>query len=159
VIKGERKVKKIIPFLWFDHQAEEAAIFYVSIFKNSEILSVLRKEADTVFSVSFELDGQEFVAFNGGPYFNFTPAVSFFVSCKDQAEVDHYWEKLSAGGEVEQCGWLKDRYGVSWQIVPEILGELLADPDPARAQRVNQAMLGMIKLDIQQLQNAYDGKS
>lgn len=151
-------MQKITPFLWFDHQAEEAANFYVSIFKPARILSVSRKDEDAVFSVTFELDGQELVAFNGGPYFTFTPAISFFVSCKDQAEVDHYWEKLSAGGQVEQCGWLKDRYGISWQIVPDILGELLADPDPVKAGRVNQAMLGMVKLDIQALQDAYAGR-
>ncbi len=151
-------MQKVTPFLWFDHQAEEAANFYVSVFKQARILSVSRKDEDAVFSVSFELDGQEFVAFNGGPYFTFTPAISFFVSCKDQAEVDHYWEQLSAGGQVEQCGWLKDRYGISWQIVPDILGELLADPDSVKAGRVNQAMLGMVKLDIQALQDAYAGK-
>ncbi|MDK2980158.1 MAG: hypothetical protein PWQ55_505 [Chloroflexota bacterium] len=151
-------MQKITPFLWFDHQAEEAANFYVSIFKQSRILSVSRKDEDAVFSVTFELDGQELVAFNGGPYFTFTPAISFFVSCKDQAEVDHYWDELSAGGQLEQCGWLKDRYGISWQIVPDILGELLADPDPVKAGRVNQAMLGMVKLDIQALQDAYAGR-
>ncbi|BBB47197.1 VOC family protein [Pelolinea submarina] len=149
---------KITPFLWFDHQAEEAANFYVSVFKQAKILSVSRSEEGSAFTVSFELDGQEFIALNGGPVFTFTPAISFFVHCKTQAEVDHYWDSLSEGGEVEQCGWLKDRYGISWQIVPDILGELLADPDPVKAQRVNQAMLGMIKLDISQLQAAYDGK-
>lgn len=151
-------MKKITPFLWFDHQAEEAANFYVSVFKQARILSISRKDEDAVFSVTFELEGQELVAFNGGPYFTFTPAISLFVSCKDQAEIDYYWEELSAGGQVEQCGWLKDRYGISWQVVPDILGELLADPDPVRAGRVNQAMLGMVKLDIQALQDAYAGK-
>ena len=149
---------KITPFLWFDNQAEEAANFYVSVFKQAKILSVSRNGDGSTFSVSFELDGQEFTAFNGGPFFAFTPAISFFVHCETQAEVDHYWDSLSEGGEVEQCGWLKDRYGISWQVVPNILGELLADPDPVKAGRVNQAMLGMNKLDISQLQAAYDGK-
>lgn len=151
-------MSKITPFLWFDHQAEEAADFYVSVFKQARILSVSRNEEGFVFSVSFQLDGQEFIALNGGPAFTFTPAISFFVHCDTQAEVDYYWENLSKGGEVQQCGWLKDRYGISWQIVPEILGKLLADPDPVKAERVNQAMLGMVKLDIRQLQAAYDGK-
>jgi predicted 3-demethylubiquinone-9 3-methyltransferase (glyoxalase superfamily) len=149
---------KITPFLWFDHQAEEAADFYVSVFKQARILSISRNEEGSVFTVSFQLDGQEFIALNGGPAFTFTPAISFFVHCDTQAEVDYYWENLSKGGEVQQCGWLKDRYGISWQIVPEILGKLLADPDPVKAERVNQAMLGMVKLDIRQLQAAYDGK-
>ncbi len=148
---------KITPFLWFDHQAEEAADFYVSVFKQARILSISRNEEGSVFTVSFQLDGQEFIALNGGPAFTFTPAISFFVHCDTQAEVDYYWENLSKGGEVQQCGWLKDRYGISWQIVPEILGKLLADPDPVKAERVNQAMLGMIKLDMQKLQDAYDG--
>jgi len=151
-------MSKITPFLWFDHQAEEAADFYVSVFKQARILSVSRNEEGFVFTVSFQLDGREFIALNGGPAFTFTPAISFFVHCDTQAEVDYYWENLSKGGEVQQCGWLKDRYGISWQIVPEILGKLLADPDPVKAERVNQAMLGMVKLDIRQLQAAYDGK-
>ena len=149
---------KITPFLWFDNQAEEAANFYVSVFKQAKILSVSRNGDGSAFSVSFELDGQEFLALNGGPVFTFTPAISFFVHCETQAEVDHYWDSLSEGGVVEQCGWLKDRYGISWQVVPNILGELLADPDPVKAGRVNQAMLGMNKLDISQLRAAYDGK-
>lgn len=151
-------MSKITSFLWFDHQAEEAADFYVSVFKQARILSVSRNEEGFVFTVSFQLDGREFIALNGGPAFTFTPAISFFVHCETQAEVDYYWENLSKGGEVQQCGWLKDRYGISRQIVPEILGKLLADPDPVKAERVNQAMLGMVKLDIRQLQAAYDGK-
>ena len=157
-MKARYIMLKITPFLWFDHQAEEAADFYVSVFKQARILSISRNEEGSVFTVSFQLDGQEFIALNGGPAFTFTPAISFFVHCDTQAEVDYYWENLSKGGEVQQCGWLKDRYGISWQIVPEILGKLLADPDPVKAERVNQAMLGMVKLDIRQLQAAYDGK-
>lgn len=156
-------MQKITPFLWFDHQAEEAVEFYTGIFKNSKILSVSRVpegcmgQPGSVMAVSFELDGQPFSALNGGPYFSFTPAVSFFVNCETQAEVDYFWEKLLEGGEAQQCGWLTDRYGISWQIVPSLLGRLLGDPDPVKAARVNQAMLGMIKLDTQKLQDAYDG--
>lgn len=157
-------MQKITPFLWFDHQAEEAAEFYTGIFKNSKILTISRYpegglgQPGSVMSVSFELEGQEFNALNGGPYFTFTPAISFFVNCATQDEVDWYWEKLLEGGEAQQCGWLTDRYGISWQIVPDLLGRLLADPDPVKAARVNQAMLGMIKLDVQKLQDAWEGK-
>lgn len=153
---------KITPFLWFDNQAEEAAAFYTSVFANSRLLHVSRYgeqgpgPAGSAMSVTFELDGQEFMALNGGPYFSFTPAISFFVSCDTQEQVDDLWAKLSAGGEVEQCGWLKDKYGVSWQIVPTILGELLSDPDPAKVERVTAAMLKMIKLDIAALKKAYE---
>ena len=152
---------RITPFLWFDHQAEEAANFYTSIFKNSKRGTVMRYGDEgpglkgTVMSTTFELEGQEFIALNGGPMFTFSPAISFFVKCDTQAEVDHFWEKLSAGGEIQPCGWLKDRYGVSWQIVPTVLGEMLADEDPEKAGRVMRAMLQMKKLDIEGLKRAY----
>ena len=154
-------MQKITPYLWFDNQAEEAANFYVSLFKNSGILDVSRfgeggpGPGGTVMTVSFQLAGQALVALNGGPYFKFTEAISLFVHCETQEEVDELWAKLSAGGEEGQCGWLKDRYGLSWQIVPTALGEMLNDPDPARGQRVMQAMLQMRKLDIAALRRAY----
>lgn len=138
----------ITPFLWFDGQAETAAKFYASIFADAEIIQV------TPMMASLRLAGQEFIALNGGPQFKFSEAVSFFVRCQTQTEIDHYWEKLSAGGQVQQCGWLKDRFGLSWQIVPEVLGELLSDPDPAKSGRAMQAMLGMVKLDIAALLQA-----
>ncbi len=144
---------KITPFLWFDGQAEVAAKFYTSIFKAAKIHSV------SPMSATFELAGQKFMALNGGPQFKFTEAISFFVSCETQAEIDYFWEKLSAGGQKSRCGWLKDKFGVSWQIVPPILGELLNDADGEKSQRVMQAMLGMAKLDIQALKAAYNGKS
>lgn len=147
-----RIMQKITPFLWFDGKAEEAAKFYVSIFKNSKITSV------TGMSVTFRLDGQEFIALNGGPQFKFTPAISLFVDCKDQKEVDDLWEKLSEGGEKVQCGWLKDKYGLSWQVIPSVLGNLLNDPDPKKSQRVMQAMLQMKKIDIEGLKKAYEQK-
>jgi len=150
------EMKKITPFLWFDDQAEEAMNFYVSIFKNSKVLSVSPGPSGTAFSVSFVLDGQEFTALNGGPQFKFTEAISLSVNCETQAEVDELWEKLSAGGEQVQCGWLKDKYGLSWQIVPTALGKLLGDPDPVKSQRVMQAMLKMKKIEIADLQQAYD---
>ena len=140
-------MNKIFPFLWFDHQAEEAVTFYTSIFKNSKIGSVSRYgdagpgPKGSVMVMEFELEGQKFTALNGGPVFTFTPAISFFVNCESQEEVDHLWEKLSEGGEKGQCGWLKDKYGLSWQIVPTILGQLMGDPDPEKAGRVTQAML------------------
>jgi predicted 3-demethylubiquinone-9 3-methyltransferase (glyoxalase superfamily) len=149
-------MKKITPFLWFDDQAEEAMNFYVSIFKNSKILSVSPGPNGKAFTVSAELDGQEITALNAGPEFKFTEAISFFVNCENQAEVDELWEKLTAGGEESQCGWLKDKYGLSWQIVPTALGRLLGDPDPVKAQRVMQAMLKMRKIDIAGLQRAYE---
>jgi len=155
-------MQKIMPFLWFDGKAEEAMKFYVSTFKNSKVLGVSRYgEAGTgpkgsVMTVRFELDGQEFIGLNGGPQFKFTEAVSFSVDCKTQKEVDELWEKLSEGGEQGPCGWLKDKYGLSWQIVPSILGKLLGDKDPAKANRVMKAMLQMKKLDIAGLQKAYD---
>jgi predicted 3-demethylubiquinone-9 3-methyltransferase (glyoxalase superfamily) len=155
-------MQKITPFLWFDHQAEEAMNFYVSIFKNSKILSVSRYgeagpgPAGTVMTATFQLEGQEFMALNGGPDYKFTEAISLFVDCKTQEEVDELWEKLSEGGEAGPCGWLKDRFGLSWQIVPRVLGELLNDPDPAKSQRVMKAMLQMSKLDIAGLKEAYE---
>lgn len=152
-------MQKIVPFLWFDTQAEDAAHFYVSVFKNSTIENVSRftneKGLDQVMSVTFMLDGQEFNALNGGPVFTFSPAISFFVNCEDQAEVDRLWNQLSDGGEQQQCGWLKDKYGISWQIVPTVLGELLGDEDPVKAQNVMEAMLTMNKIDIAELQKAY----
>ena len=150
--------------MWFDNQAEEAVNFYVSIFKNSKITSIDRYgEAGpgpkgTVMTASFELEGQGFMALNGGPEYKFTEAISFFVNCETQAEVDELWAKLSAGGEEGPCGWLKDKYGVSWQIVPTILGELLNDPDPEKSGRVMKAMLQMKKLDINTLRQAYEQK-
>ena len=151
---------KITPFLWFDDAAEEAANYYVSVFKNSRILGVRRQgegghgEPGSVQTVSFELDGQEFTALNGGPHFRFSEAVSFLVPCKNQEEVDEYWERLSDGGEEGPCGWLKDRYGLSWQVVPDRLIELLGDPDPERSQRAFQAMMQMRKIDIRALEDA-----
>ena len=156
--------QNIVPFLWFDSQAKEAANFYVSVFKNSKIETVSRYgdagpgPKGGVMVVSFQLAGQQFMALNGGPYFTFTPAVSFLVQCETQQEVDEFWEKLSQGGKTEQCGWLKDRYGLSWQIIPTALGEMLSDPDPARSQRVMQAMLQMTRIVIKDLQKAYDGQ-
>ena len=152
-------MKKITPFLWFDTQAEEAMNFYVSVFKNSKVNGVSRGPDGKVFTVSFELDGQEFMALNAGPQFKFNEAISIFVNCEDQAEVDELWTKLTAdGGEESMCGWLKDKYGLSWQIIPKQLGELMGDPDADKAQRVTQAMLQMRKIDVAGLERAYDGK-
>lgn len=157
-------MSKITPFLWFDDRAEEAVELYTSIFKNSKIKEVSRYgeagpgPAGQVMTVNFEIEGQEFIALNGGPVFKFTEAVSFVVNCETQEEVDELWEKLTDGGEEVQCGWLKDKFGLSWQIVPTKLGELMGDPDPVKAQRVTQAMLQMKKLDIAGLQLAYEGK-
>ena len=155
---------KITPFLWFNDQAEEAAKFYTSIFKNSKIKHIARygdagskvagRAKGSVMTVSFELDGQEFTALNGGPLFKFTEAISFVINCKDQKEVDYFWSKLSAGGEEGQCGWLKDKYGVSWQVVPTVLVELLATKDAAKSERLFQAMLQMKKMDIKKLKAA-----
>jgi predicted 3-demethylubiquinone-9 3-methyltransferase (glyoxalase superfamily) len=154
-------MQKIKTFLWFDDQAEEAAEFYVSVMPNSRVSDVLRPTADgPAVTVSFELDGQEFVALNGGPQFKFTEAISLAVTCKDQAEVDELWTKLTAdGGQPSECGWLKDKYGLSWQIVPDDLPRLLKDPDPERAQRAMQAMLTMSKIDVAALHEAADGKA
>jgi predicted 3-demethylubiquinone-9 3-methyltransferase (glyoxalase superfamily) len=157
-------MNKITPFLWYNDQAEEAAKFYVSVFKQGKIHCVSRRSGktpgsdDPVMSVTFELEGQQFIALNGGPHFSFTPAISLFVDCKDQAEVDELWKKLTAdGGEESRCGWLKDRYGLSWQIIPHALGELLKDKDPAKAGRVMQAMLKMGKIEVKALEEAYAG--
>ena len=151
-------MKKITPFLWFDTQAEEAMNFYVSTFKNSKVLGVTSGPDGRAMSVSFELEGQELIALNAGPQFKFNEAISLFVDCETQAEVDELWEKLTAnGGEESMCGWLKDKYGLSWQIIPKGLGQMLNDSDPAKAQRVMQAMLKMNKIDIQALQQAYEG--
>ena len=157
-------MKKITPFLWFDDKAEEAMNFYVSIFKNSKVGSVTRYgEAGpgpkgTVMTATFQLDGQDFIALNGGPHFKFTEAVSFSVDCKTQAEVDELWEKLSEGGQKSRCGWLKDKYGLSWQIVPTVLTEMLGDKDPEKSKRVMGAKLQMNKLDIKTLKQAYEGR-
>ena len=160
-------LRRITPFLWFDHQAEEAARFYVSIFPASRIQQVTRYSAEaavaagrptgSVMTVAFELEGQPFTALNGGPVFTFTEAISFVVHCRTQQEVDHYWSALAAGGQEVQCGWLKDRFGVSWQVVPTALVEMLADPDPAKAGRVMAAMLTMKKIEIEPLRRAYAG--
>ncbi len=150
-------MQKITPFLWFNNQAEEATNFYVSIFKNSKVVRVTRNGPDSVMSTVFQLDGQEFYALNGGPMFTFTPAISFFISCETQAEIDDFWEKLSAEGTQERCGWLKDKFGVSWQVIPSILGKLLQNPDPEKSKRVMAAMLQMKKLDIKGLQQAAEG--
>jgi predicted 3-demethylubiquinone-9 3-methyltransferase (glyoxalase superfamily) len=156
-------MQKITPFLWFDNQAEEAMNFYVSIFKNSKIVSVSRYgdagpgPKGSVMTATFQLDGQEFIALNGGPHFKFTEAISLFVKCQTQHEVDDFWEKLSQGGQKSQCGWLKDKFGLSWQIVPTILGELLGDKDREKSKRVMQAMLQMTKIDIEGLKRASEG--
>ena len=162
-------MQKITPFLWYDDKAEEAANFYVSIFKNSKIGDIARyddagakaagRPTDSVMVVEFQLEGQEFVALNGGPHFKFTEAVSFVVNCETQEEVDYFWQKLTAdGGQESQCGWLKDKYGLSWQVVPTILTELLKDKDPVKSQRVMKAMLQMKKIDIATLKQAYEGQ-
>lgn len=151
-------MKKITPFLWFDAQAEEAMNFYVSLFKNSKVINVSRGPDGQAFSVAFELDGQEFLGLNAGPQFKFNEAVSMFVNCEDQSEVDHFWNALIAdGGEESMCGWLKDKYGLSWQIIPKQLGELMGDPDREKSGRVMQAMLKMKKIIIEDLQQAHGG--
>ena len=159
-------MQKITPFLWLDDKAEEAANFYTSIFKNSKVLNVARydeagakvsgRPEGSAMTVAFELNGQEFTALNGGPVFKFTEAISFVVNCETQEEVDELWEKLSADPEAEQCGWLKDKYGLSWQIVPTVLVELLQDNDPEKSKRVMEAMLKMKKINIKTLQEAYE---
>lgn len=151
-------MKKITPFLWFDNQAEEAMNFYVSVFKNSRAGEVSRGPDGKAFSVTFQLEGQDFMAMNAGPQFKFNESISFFVDCKTQEEVDYFWNTLAAdGGEESMCGWVKDKFGLWWQIVPAALGELMGDPDPVKSQRVMQAMLQMRKIDIAGLQKAYDG--
>jgi predicted 3-demethylubiquinone-9 3-methyltransferase (glyoxalase superfamily) len=158
-------MKKITPFLWFDGKAEEAMNFYVSIFKNSKTGRVTRwgeggpGPKGTVMSATFQLDGQDFFALNGGPHFSFTPAISFFVNCETQQEVDELWEKLSEGGEKQRCGWLKDKYGLSWQIIPSVLDQLLHDKDAGKSSRVMQAMMQMDKIDIKKLEQAAAGES
>ena len=155
-------MQKITPFLWFDGKAEEAMNFYTSIFSDSEVLNIMRYgdagpgPKGTVMSATFRLNGQEFIALNGGPQFSFTPAISFFVSCKTQEEVDQLWERLSAGGTPQQCGWLTDKFGLCWQIVPTVLGEMLQDKDAKKSSRVMAAMLKMVKLDIDRLKQAYE---
>jgi predicted 3-demethylubiquinone-9 3-methyltransferase (glyoxalase superfamily) len=150
-------MQKITPFLWFDNHAEEAANFYVSIFKNSRVLSIMPGPNGKAMGVSFELDGQEFKALNGGPQFKFTEAISMFVNCETQAEVDELWQKLTAnGGKPSRCGWLKDKYGLSWQIIPNVLGEMLGSKDRTKAMNAMNAMLQMDKLDIGKLQEAYN---
>ena len=159
---------KINPFLWFNDQAEEAVNLYVSLFKDSRITATTRydegsaaasgRQKGSVMTIAFELEGQKFVALNGGPHFKFTEAISFVVNCENQEEVDKFWSKLSAGGAESQCGWLKDKFGLSWQVVPTVLPQMLTDKDPARAKRVMNAMLQMKKIDIPTLQRAYDGE-
>jgi predicted 3-demethylubiquinone-9 3-methyltransferase (glyoxalase superfamily) len=157
-------MQKITPFLWFDGNAEEAMNLYVSVFKNSKIVNV-RRYGDagpgpkgSVMTGTFQIEGQEFFALNGGPKYKFTPAISLFVNCETQEEVDELWDKLSAGGHRDRCGWLQDKFGLSWQIIPSALGKMLGDKDPAKANRVMSAMLQMDKIDIKKLQQAYDGK-
>lgn len=156
-------MQKITPFLWFDTEAEEAMHFYVSIFRNSKVGRVMRYgsggpgKQGTAMSATFQLEGQEFHALNGGPQYRFTPAISLFVSCETQEEVDELWDKLAEGGAPQPCGWVRDRYGLSWQIIPTALGKLLGDPDPGRARRAMQAMLGMTKIDVAALQRAAAG--
>jgi len=164
-----KTVQKITPFLWFENEAEQAANFYVSVFGDSKLRGITRYDAEaarasgrpegSVMTVAFELEGQEFTALNGGPHFKFTEAISFVVHCKTQEEVDHFWEKLSAGGQEVQCGWLKDRFGVSWQVVPTLLIEMLQDEEPQRAKRVMAAMLKMKKIDLEALKQAYEGRA
>jgi len=155
-------MQKITPFLWFDHQAEQAANFYTSLFMDSKIVSISHfgeggpAPRGTVFTVNFVLEGQEFIALNGGPEFTFSPAISFFVDCSTQSEVDRLWEKLTEGGEEVQCGWLKDKYGISWQIVPSGLNELLTGQDAEGSRRAMQAMLKMKKLDLEKMRQAYE---
>jgi predicted 3-demethylubiquinone-9 3-methyltransferase (glyoxalase superfamily) len=161
------KIQKIVPNLWFDDQAEQAVKFYTSVFKNTSIGRITRygeagyeihgQAAGTIMTVEFQIEGQDFLALNGGPHFTFNEAISFIVNCETQAEVDHYWEQLSEGGDpdAQQCGWLKDKFGVSWQIVPTIVDEMLNDPDTERSERVMQAILPMKKIDIETLKQAY----
>jgi len=157
-------MQKIAPFLWFDNQAEEAMNFYISVFKDSEVVSVTRYGAGgpipegTVMTAKFQIEGQEFVALNGGPQFKFTEAISFVVNCESQEEIDYYWEKLSEGGEEQGPGWVKDKYGLSWQIVPVVLQELMGDEDPGKSGRVMAAMMQMTKIDIEKLKLAYNDK-
>ena len=155
-------MQKITPFLWFNDKAEEAANFYVSLFKNSKVKEI-RRYGDagpgpkgSVMTITFQIEGQDFIALNGGPHFSFTPAISLFVNCETQEEVDQLWEKLAEGGRKDRCGWLQDKYGLSWQIIPEALGKLMSDPDPKKAAGVMQAMLQMDKIDVKRLQEAHE---
>jgi len=160
-------MQKITPFLWFNIQAEEAVDFYVAVFKNSKIYDISRYShaaakasgmpEESVMTISFELNGQKFVALNGGPHFQFNPSVSFVISCKNQQEIDYYWEKLTQGGTEEQCGWLRDKFGLSWQVVPANIDELMKDPDPVKSERAMNALLKMKKLDMQKLEDAFYG--
>ncbi len=152
-------MQKISPVLWFDGQAEEAARFYTSIFRKSKILRMMPGPNGTVMGVSFELEGQEFKALNGGPQFTFSPAISFFVSCETQEEVDELWEKLSAGGQTQRCGWLQDKFGISWQIIPKALGEMLSDTDAVKSRNAMNAMLQMEQIDIAGLRRAFESPS
>ena len=158
-------MQKITPFLWFDDQAEAAMQHYVSVFRDSKVLGVTRYgdaglgPKGSVMIAAFELEGQRFTALNGGPHFKFTEAVSFVVNCETQEEVDHFWDKLGEGGQIQQCGWLKDKFGLSWQIVPSVLIELINDPDPEKARRVTETMLQMTKIDIAKLRQAYEGQT
>jgi predicted 3-demethylubiquinone-9 3-methyltransferase (glyoxalase superfamily) len=157
-------MQKITPFLWFDNNAEDAMNFYTSIFKNSKVGGVQRcgdagpGPKGSVITATFQIEGQEFMALNGGPHFPFTPAISFFVNCETQQEVDELWGKLLVGGETMQCGWLKDKFGISWQIIPKALGEMLGDKDPQKSQRVMSAMMKMVKIDVEGLKRAYNGE-
>jgi predicted 3-demethylubiquinone-9 3-methyltransferase (glyoxalase superfamily) len=156
-------MQKITPFLWFNTEAEEAVELYTSTFKNSKVNQVTRYgkaqpgSEGSVMTIAFELDGQKFIALNGGPNFKFTEAISFVVECDNQEEIDHFWNKFSEGGQIQMCGWLKDRYGLSWQIVPKNFGDMVTTKDPERTQRVMTAMMGMKKLDMGELQKAFDG--
>ncbi len=162
-LKGKKFMQKITPFLWFDGKAEAAAKFYTSIFKNSRIRNIARYgdagpgPKGSVMTVEFEIERQKFIALNGGPHFKFNEAISFVVNCKTQTELDRYWRKLSAGGKEVQCGWLKDKFGLSWQIVPTVLVELMSSKDATKSQRLMQALLKMVKLDIKELKRAYNG--
>jgi predicted 3-demethylubiquinone-9 3-methyltransferase (glyoxalase superfamily) len=155
--------QKITPFLWFNDNAEEAMDFYVSVFKNSKVVNVSRYPegspgpAGKVMVASFQIEGQDFMVLNGGPHYTITPGISFMVDCKDQEEVDYFWDNLVEGGEAMQCGWLTDKFGVTWQIIPSILGDLMSDPDPEKSGRVMQALMQMVKIDIKGLQDAYEG--
>jgi predicted 3-demethylubiquinone-9 3-methyltransferase (glyoxalase superfamily) len=156
-------MQKITPYLWFDDQAEEAVNFYISIFKDSRIMGITyygenaQQPAGTVMTIAFQIEGQDFVALNGGPHYTFSPAISFFVNCESQAEVDRLWEQLTEDGTEEQCGWLKDKYGVSWQVIPSGLIEMLNSSDKEKAQRATNAMLQMVKIDIAKIRQAYNG--
>jgi predicted 3-demethylubiquinone-9 3-methyltransferase (glyoxalase superfamily) len=158
-------MQKITPFLWFNDNAEEAINFYVSVFKNSRIVNTRRYgdagpgPKESFMTGTFEIEGQQFMALNGGPHFSFTPAISLFVNCETQKEVDELWDKLLAGGQPQQCGWITDKFGLSWQIIPKQLGEMLSDPDPGKSQRVMKAMLSMVKIDLEKLKKAYNNES